>query len=274
MDPVDLFFLLLSGCVGGFLAGMLGIGGGIVYVAIFSIYLERLGIPDGLMVPAIVANSMLAILFSSISGTIKHIRKQNFFPAEILGMGIPAALFSVIGTRLIQEGSWYTKERFTIFFILILIYTVIRLFLQRETTGAAKPEKNSTMLNILIGCAGGLLAALSGLGGGIVMIPLMTNLLFFSLKKATTISLGVIVVITLVHSVYSMVTEVGVALEVPYSIGLICLPVVLPVSLGSIVCSPLGVATAFKASGKTLRISFALLILCVIARMVYSLIQI
>ena len=272
MDPTDLLLLLLSGCVGGFLAGMLGIGGGIVYVVIFSFYLERLGIPGQLMVPAIVANSMLAILFSSISGTLKHIRNKNFFPGDILSMGIPAALLSVLGTHLIQMGSWYTKDRFTILFIIILVYTVIRLFLQKEASMPLKPEKNSMSLNILIGCLGGLLAALSGLGGGIIMIPLMSNLLHFSLKKATTVSLGVIVVITLVHSVYSMATEAGDALQIPWSLGLICLPVVLPVSVGSIIFSPLGVMTAFRASAKTLRISFGILILCVIAKMIHSLI--
>lgn len=273
MDPGDLFVLLLSGCVGGFLAGLLGIGGGIVYVVIFSVYLERLGIPPQLMVPAIVANSMLAILFSSISGTLKHIRKKNFFPAEILGMGIPAAICSVLGTRFIQMGTWYTKDRFTLLFIVILLYTVIRLFLQKEVAVPLKPEKSSLPLNVLIGCLGGVLAALSGLGGGIIMIPLMTNLLHFSLKKATTISLGVIVVITLVHSVYSMATEAGDALQIPYSIGLVCLSVVLPVSLGSIIFSPLGVTAAFRASARTLRISFGVLIICVIAKMIYSLIQ-
>lgn len=273
MEPADLFLLLLSGCAGGFLAGLLGIGGGIIYVVIFSVYLERIGIPSRLMVSAIIANSMLAILFSSISGTIKHIRNKNFFPAEILGMGIPAALFSILGTRLIQAGTWYTKERFTILFIAILVYTALRLFRQKEVAVPLKPEKRSLLLNIVIGCLGGLLAALSGLGGGIIMIPLTTTLLHYNIKKATTISLGVIVVITLAHSAYSMITEAGTGLQVPYSVGLICLPVVLPVSLGSIVFSPLGVMAAFRASAKTLRISFAIVILCVIAKMVYSLIQ-
>lgn len=270
MDVIDLFLLFLSGCAGGFLAGLLGIGGGIIYVVIFSFYLEKAGVPSGLIVPAIVANSMMAILFSSISGTLKHIRNGNFHPTEIISMGIPAALFSIAGTRLIAEGNWYTKERFTLLFVILLAYTAVRLFRERDVTVLLKPEKKVLALNFLIGIAGGVLAALSGLGGGIVMIPLMTNLLHFNIKKATTVSLGVIVIITLAHSVYSMLTETGQGLPVPHSVGLICLSVVLPVTAGSIAFSPVGVTAAGRSSSKALRIYFCILILCVITQMLYT----
>ncbi len=50
--------LFILGGLGGLLAGMLGIGGGIIYVLLFSHYLPLIGIPEHLVVPAIVANSM------------------------------------------------------------------------------------------------------------------------------------------------------------------------------------------------------------------------
>src|SRR5687767_5903826 len=109
MDPdiIDFIILFFLGGLGGLLAGMLGIGGGVIYVLIFSHYLPKLGIPEEYIVPAIVANSMFAIMFAGISGTYKQWRKNNFFPKEAMFIAIAASFTSILFSYLISIGTWY-----------------------------------------------------------------------------------------------------------------------------------------------------------------------
>ena len=79
MDVGTLILLFFGGCAGGLLAGLLGVGGGLVFVVIFTNYLAVLGIPDNKIAQLIIANSMVAIFFAGTSGSIKHYLNGDFF---------------------------------------------------------------------------------------------------------------------------------------------------------------------------------------------------
>src|SRR5690606_7594205 len=67
--------LLLLGAASGFLAGLLGIGGGMVMVPFLTIMLSHAGVSAGLSVKMAIATSMAAIMFTSISSVRAHHRR-------------------------------------------------------------------------------------------------------------------------------------------------------------------------------------------------------
>ena len=110
---------------------------------------------------------------------------------------------------------------------------------------------------IKIGALGGTLAALSGVGGGIIMVPMLIKMLNLHIKKATAISLGIITMMALISSVYSMLIQASIPDNIPHTYGLIIFPMVMPVVLGCIICSPFGVILARIIPARTIQMIFA-----------------
>jgi uncharacterized membrane protein YfcA len=257
--------LLLLGSIGGLLAGLLGIGGGVVYVLIFSHYLSNYGLNESAIVQAIIANSMFAILFAGISGSYKQWKNKNFYPSQMFITGIAASLASIFFGYIISIGTWYTKERFTWLFISLLIFIAIRLFTQRNKV-SYELDRNANKLQLfLTGLSSGTISAFSGLGGGVIIVPILTDLIKMPIKKVTSISLGVISIMAILTSLYNFVFHKIVLHD---NSQVIYLSLALPVALGSLIAAPLGVQIASKISAKNIRIVFIVFLLLVITKMI------
>lgn len=263
--------LFFMGGLGGFLAGMLGVGGGVVFVLIFSHYLYAMGVPAQMIVPAIVANSMFAIFFGGISGSYKQWRNGNFFPREILAIALPAATTAISFSWLISHGSWYTRERFTIFFILLLIYMAWKIFRGKDQPVAEQRERKEPWKYVLTGSISGTVAAFSGIGGGIIIVPLLGNLVKTPIKKATSVSLGVITLMALLTSLFNTFFQRLPGTGSAEGLGLIFFSVAIPVALGSLCFSPVGVMASSRLKASHIRLIFVSFIMIVIVKMIYGL---
>ena len=124
-EVLDVLLLFVLGGLGGLLAGLLGIGGGIIYVLIFSHFLKQYDYSNQQIVSAIVANSMFAILFAGLSGSFKQWRINNFYPKQIIITGISASIASIFFSYIISQSTWYTKEQFNWLFIGLLVFMPI-----------------------------------------------------------------------------------------------------------------------------------------------------
>jgi uncharacterized membrane protein YfcA len=256
---VDIIILVLLGGLGGLLAGLLGIGGGIIYVLIFDYYLHKLGVPNELIVPSIIANSMFAILFAGVSGSYKQWKNKNFFPKEMFITGIAASISSIVFSYIISQGHWYTKEKFTFVFIVLLL-----LIAKVEST--EHPIPNRIPLSIT-GLISGTIAAFSGIGGGVIIVPILTDFLKLPIKKATSISLGVISIMALATSLYNSFFSAANA----SGHSLIVFSLALPVAIGSLIASPIGVSISSKLNPKHIRLILIIFLLVVISKMIISL---
>lgn len=267
MESVLNFSLLfLLGGLGGLLAGLLGIGGGIIYVLIFNHYLIKLGIEPSLIVPSIIANSMFAILFAGLSGSYKQWKNQNFFPNEMLITGLSAAVSSITFSYIISKGTWYTKEKFSIFFIVLLILIALRLFTQRKRIEQSEYPKPKMFSLSITGIISGTIAAFSGIGGGVIIVPILTDIIKMPIKKATSISLGVISIMALFTSLYNGMFS----LSSGSTHSLLVFSLAIPVALGSLVASPIGVQIASKLQAKHIRLILILFLLIVISKMLLN----
>lgn len=264
MDYTLIFTLLVFGAFGGFLSGLLGVGGGIIFVPILHTVLTKLGMEDPALAKYILANSFAATFFAGAISTRKQYKLNHFYPKEILLTAIAAIPVSLLITHAIANGTWYNQRIFNIFFIILLILTLIR-FLWVKPRMDEKEHKPALWKFPVTGLFTGLISALSGLGGGVIMIPLFTQFLKLNIKKAAAISIGVIptmmIPVLILYGSYSA-PSTGFQWQMGYLLPSIFLPIV----AGLLFAAPLGVSVGQKTSSKYLRIIFAILIFIIIIK--------
>ena len=79
-----MLWLVLAGFAGGVLAGLLGIGGGIIYVVILPYALRDVGVSTEYLAPLTIANSIFGVLFASFATNYLNIRDKDFYLRESL----------------------------------------------------------------------------------------------------------------------------------------------------------------------------------------------
>jgi uncharacterized protein len=179
-------WLLSGGFAAGILAGLLGIGGGTILVP-FLVALHYSPVQA-------VGSSSLAILLTSISGTIQNYRMGVLQWRRILPLGIPAVLMAQAGSFI---ADWLPPRALLAAFGFLLLINIYLVGLRRH---AVSVESQGTQLGtfspiatqLLTGGSAGLLAGLFGVGGGVIMVPLQILMLQESLKGAIQTSLAVI----------------------------------------------------------------------------------
>lgn len=187
MNTANLLTLAIGGLVSGLMAGLLGIGGGVILVPLL-VTLDYTPIQA-------TATSNLAIIITSISGSIQNWHMGYFDWRRVIYLGIPAAITAQLGVYLATKSPPYIL--LTLFGILLLtnIYLVqLRNKLANNDNSNATTAFNPIFAKVVTGGAGGLLAGLFGVGGGVIMVPLQMLLLSEQIKLAIQTSLGVIII--------------------------------------------------------------------------------
>lgn len=189
MDIDNYLILSLSGLFSGLLAGILGIGGGVVLVPI----IKALGYTP---VQA-VATSSLAIIMTSASGSWQNWRMGKLDLKRVFFLGLPSIFTAQIGAFLASYIAPYLLlGSFGIFLFLNIFLSQFKknVIAKKSSEDTANASTNPLFARIFTGGLTGLLAGLFGIGGGVILVPLQIRLLQTEIKAAIQISLGVIVI--------------------------------------------------------------------------------
>lgn len=186
MNSPNLLALSLGGLVAGILAGFLGIGGGTVLVPLM--------VGLGYTPVQSVATSSLAILITSISGSIQNWRMGYLDPKRVIYLGLPALITAQLGVYLANRLTSYVLLAA---FGVLLVSNIYLVELRKSLTQSNRSHNlysiNPAIARIFTGSAAGILAGLFGVGGGVIMVPLQILLLEEPIKVSIQTSLGVIV---------------------------------------------------------------------------------
>lgn len=264
--------LLLSGVIGGFLAGLIGIGGGIVYVFAIPILLPFFGIPLEESPQYTIANSIFAIVFASSAANYTLAKKGLFFIRPVVSIGLSSIATSILTLKYIVNTPWFGLKEFNLAVIALMGFMLFYTLKNVKKNYDTPIESLGLPTFIVIGMCSGVIASLSGLGGGIIIIPLLNQLLKVNVKKASYISSGAIMITALLMTLFNL-TETPKFVYEGFSLGYIIFPIGLLLSLGVVVASPIGVNTAAKLSSKTISYIYAAILSLVIIKKLIELLE-
>ena len=264
-DPLILLSLSCIGLITGFLAGLLGIGGGMVLVPFMTYILGTQGVAPELAIKMAIATSMATIMFTSVSSVRAHHQRgavrwdivKRLAPGIVLG-GLVASL----GIFALLKGTYLG-----LFFGLFVGYSALRMFRKSQTQASRTMPGTTGQL-----AAGGVIGGLSGLvgaGGAFISVPFMTwcNVPIHN-AVATSAALGFPIAVTNVLGF--MVGGLHVAGLPPYSLGYIWLPGLVAVAACSVLTAPLGAKAAHQLPVAQLKKMFGGILLCLALYMLYK----
>lgn len=260
----ELLILFIIGLLGGFLAGLLGIGGGALYVLILPYLLLDMGFPKDEIVQYTVANSLFGTMFAALAGNLTLLKRNEFYWKEVLIIGGFGTICSILILRFVVNTEFYQRDQFNLIVIILMIYIAIITIIQsKKPIGGAYEKRASNALLGGIGLCAGAVSALSGLGGGTTIIPVLNSGLKVSMHKAKAISLGVIFITSLSLSVSSLL-EAPMNDYANQNTGYIVWPLAIAVSIGVVIGSPFGVIVARRLSNRVISYIFVFFVLVVI----------
>ncbi len=166
--PAVMVFLvcLLVGSVVGILAGLLGIGGGLLVVPALTMLLPLLDLDADIVMPMALATSLASIVLTSSASALNHWRAGNIqrkavillLPGMLIGGGVGSSLADWIPTELLPK-----------IFAFIVLFLAIQMLLSLRVT-AARPFPH-WLSGMFAGGVIGTVSTLAGIGGGSLTVP-------------------------------------------------------------------------------------------------------
>jgi len=266
MEYINSWFLgyVLLGVVVGFLAGLLGIGGGMTMVPVLAFMFPAQGFPYETRFQVILATSMATIIFTSVSSLRAH-HAKGAVNWRVMGLMSPGILIGgLIGSRVVSHLS---TAFLAIFFICFMFYSATQMLVN------FKPKASRTLPGMLgLSIAGvllGFLSAMASVGGAFFSIPFLTwcNVPIHT-AIGTSAALGFpIAVFTTIGNVFNGWNAPNVPQP---SLGFVYLPALIGISMASYLVAPFGARLAHKLPVQTLKRLFALMLYILGLRMLWG----
>lgn len=265
LSPALIIELALLGVGTGFLAGLLGIGGGMIMVPFLTFILSHRDVAPDLAVKMAIATSMATIIFTSISSVRAHHKRGAVRWDLVRGLAPGIVIGSMIGSLgvfALLKGSYLA-----LFFAVFVAFSATQMFLDRKP----KPTRQmpGTAGQIGMGSFIGFLSGLVGAGGGFISVPFMTwcNVAIHN-AVATSAALGF--PIAAANVVGYIISGQSVANLPPASFGYIWLPGLVVIAVCSVFTAPLGARAAHALPVARLKRIFASILYMLAVYMFYK----
>ncbi len=243
-----IIILLITGLAIGFLSGLLGIGGGIIMTPVqYWLYTSH-GISSDIAIKLAFGTSVAVILPTAASGVWQHQKRGciNWKAAAL--MGIFTAVGSFIGASLAAHIAGSTLK---IGFGVLTLLVAVRM-LTVKIHDIDRPVRQNYWLWFGLAFPLGMITGLMGIGGGILVIPVLVLVLRFRMVNAVGTSLAMMLFTSVGGIIGYIVNGLNTSGLPAHTIGYIYWPAWLALAATSIILAQLGAITAHKIHGRYL----------------------
>ena len=259
-----IFVYMGLGLITGLLAGMLGIGGGVVIVPALIWLFQQHGLAPEIIPHLAIGTSLAAIVFTSLSAIWAQQKRRAIdwpvvrllAPATLLGGFASGYLAGFIPASLLKG-----------FFAVFLLFVGTQFILDWKPAAHWRLPGRGGLWGVGLGI--GSLSALLGIGGGNITVPLL-HACNLELKRAIAISTALGLPIALFGAAGFILSGWGHALLPPGSLGYISLPALAAIAGTAMLMAPLGVRLGHALPVKRLKRIFGVLVLAISLRMLWN----
>jgi uncharacterized membrane protein YfcA len=255
IEPQLIVELLLLGTATGFLAGLLGIGGGMIQVPFLSWVLTQRGVPLEHALKMAIATAMATIVFTSLSSVRAHHARGAVRWEIVRGMApgiVVGGLAAGAGVFALVRGA-----ALGLVFALFVGYSATQMLIDRKPR--ASRQMPGTFGQTAVGGGIGLLAALVGAGGAFMSVPFMVwcNV---PIQQAVGTSAALGFPVALAATLGYVIGGWSLAPALPGTFGYLYLPALAVVALASVLAAPSGARVAHSMDTRWFRRIFAVLL--------------
>ncbi|MFA5081813.1 MAG: sulfite exporter TauE/SafE family protein [Hydrogenophilaceae bacterium] len=261
---LDIASFLALGLLAGILAGMLGIGGGVVVVPALIWIFQHQGMPGEIIPHLAIGTSLAAIVFTSLSA-IRAQQKRGAIDWGVVRLLAPATLLGGFISGYLA--GFIPAETLKTFFAVFLFLVGTQFLLDWKPAAHWRLPGRAGLWGTGLGI--GSLSALLGIGGGNITVPFL-HACNLELKRAIAISTALGFPIALFGAIGFVVSGWGHAALPPNSLGYISLPALAAIAASSILVAPLGVRLAHNLPVRNLKRIFGILVLAISLRMLWN----
>ena len=256
--------LLATGAMVGFASGLLGVGGGFIMVPVQFFLLTSIGVDPTTAIRVAFGTSLAVILPTAISGAIGHKRRGAVLTGPMAFMSISGIIAAFLGGTLASNmPGMYLR---IIFGFLVLVAGI--WMLTAKYPEIYSEPRNGTLNYIIIGFVAGILSGLLGIGGGIVLVPILVVIMGFNMYNAVGTSTAVIIFTSVGGIIAYILNGVNTTGLPPYSLGYINIIQLLTLAIISVPTAQLGVKTSHALPEEQLRYVYIMVMFYIALKMI------
>lgn len=247
-----LAFLLMVGGIAGVLAGLLGVGGGIVIVPALFYVFTALGYPVETLMHVCVATSLATIVVTSMRSVSSH-HKKGAVDWDLLKSWAPyIGLGAVLG--VLAADRLKSESLMVVFGVAAFVVALHMAFGRASWRLAEAPPAGAAKGGVATGV--GFLSVLMGIGGGTFGVPLLT-LFGVAVHRAVATAAGFGLIIAIPSTIGFILSGMGEALRPPFTLGYVNVPAFAIIVPMTVACAPYGVKMAHSMNPRPLKLLFA-----------------
>ena len=269
LDQNQIIFIIVAMAVSavpvGFMAGLFGIGGGLITVPVLFYIFNSVGLDQSFIMHLAVGTSFSIIIPTSIISTITHMKYKavDFKIVKIFGF------FVVIGVILGTAFAANLKtSNLILFFSMMTMFFSIIFLTSKEKMNPEQKEIN-LFFKVILGFFSGFLSAPMGIGGGIINTPIL-KMFGYTINKAIGSSAAIGFLISLVGALGFIITGNYLNIKAPLSIGFVNIPAFLIFVPITMFMAKVGAKTVHNVNKKLVGKLFGFFLLIVSCRLFYE----
>ncbi|WNY25538.1 sulfite exporter TauE/SafE family protein [Methanolapillus millepedarum] len=267
MEYVYFVLLILGGLIAGSFAGMLGVGGAFLLVPLQFFVLTKTGYAPDIAMKVAIATALAVTLPTALNSAYRHSKRGTVFWKYAALIGTFGFLFSFASSFV---ANYLPGSVLSFIFGIVVLAAALRTSSYKDTNEDPANISQNYFKYAVCGAIMGTISGLTGIGGGIVVIPLMIFVLRFPFINAVGTSSATIVFTSMGGIIGYFINGFDTVGLPPYSVGYINILIFLILVIPSIIMSGVGASVTHRVNQKYIRYTFSILTFIIGATMIYK----